>query len=305
MYRCRQIAILSLDRVKLALCPKQYCVMSTSPASGREVLKQKKYRAACDQCHASKVRCPGGGPPCKRCSHLDKSALCHYSLAARIGKPPGSKNRKTLERIRLAEMERLGNSCVSSEEAGWTTLQHDQNSTLDNGSSVAESRHLRGEICLDSLQTPHTTISQPISTPITDLHPFDLPRASSSRAHEHFAVSTRGVLDNDGGSSCGNSEQLAINVAGLQLPDSWDLEKADSAMVWSNMPGSSWNVRASDSQAQSNSQETQLPSPDLSQYSSSERTGHGRRFPSKLAGHETDNTKIRRCPFTRHFLNWM
>ncbi len=58
-----------------------------------------KLRSACDRCHASKVKCNGADPSCKRCA--DASLDCHYSPTARIGKPPGSKNRKTLERERL------------------------------------------------------------------------------------------------------------------------------------------------------------------------------------------------------------
>lgn len=57
----------------------------------------KRYRSACDRCHSSKVKCPGGGPPCERCG--DGSLTCTYSLSARIGKPPGSRNKKTLERL--------------------------------------------------------------------------------------------------------------------------------------------------------------------------------------------------------------
>ncbi|KAI4150580.1 MAG: hypothetical protein LQ341_001073 [Variospora aurantia] len=60
----------------------------------------KRYKAACDRCHSSKVKCPGGGPPCERCA--DGSYPCTYSLTARIGKPPGSRNKKTLERLHHA-----------------------------------------------------------------------------------------------------------------------------------------------------------------------------------------------------------
>ncbi|MCJ1272191.1 hypothetical protein MMC22_012099 [Lobaria immixta] len=77
--------------------------VSTTSAS-REASKPRKHKAACDQCNASKVKCPGGGPPCKWCA--DSSHPCHYSLARRIGKPPGSKNRKTLEKLR---QEKEGN----------------------------------------------------------------------------------------------------------------------------------------------------------------------------------------------------
>lgn len=62
---------------------------------------QRKLKAACDQCHAAKVKCRGQRPHCSRC--IDISLPCHYSFAARMGKPPGSKNRKTLERMLAPE----------------------------------------------------------------------------------------------------------------------------------------------------------------------------------------------------------
>lgn len=72
--------------------------MSTNAKCGPSAIK--RYKAACDRCHSSKIKCPGGGPPCERCA--DGSYPCTYSLTARIGKPPGSRNRKTLERLHHA-----------------------------------------------------------------------------------------------------------------------------------------------------------------------------------------------------------
>lgn len=72
----------------------------------------RKYKAACDQCHDSKVKCSGGDTPCKRCA--DARLHCHYSLAARIGKPPGSKNRKTLERLNNATAGHSTNNAAAT-----------------------------------------------------------------------------------------------------------------------------------------------------------------------------------------------
>jgi Fungal Zn(2)-Cys(6) binuclear cluster domain len=69
-------------------------------AASRAASATKKYKAACDKCHATKVKCPGGGPPCQRCA--DSCYSCNYSLTTRVGKPPGSRNKKTLERLRRA-----------------------------------------------------------------------------------------------------------------------------------------------------------------------------------------------------------
>ncbi|KAL3710762.1 hypothetical protein TMatcc_004558 [Talaromyces marneffei ATCC 18224] len=58
-----------------------------------------KLRSACDACHEAKVKCTGG-TPCVHCKNHHHN--CHYSFAARIGKPKGSRNRKTLARLREA-----------------------------------------------------------------------------------------------------------------------------------------------------------------------------------------------------------
>ncbi|OKL56512.1 hypothetical protein UA08_08300 [Talaromyces atroroseus] len=49
-----------------------------------------KLRTACDGCHAAKIRCTG---------------VCHYSAKAKIGKPRGSMNKKTIERLRRMREE--------------------------------------------------------------------------------------------------------------------------------------------------------------------------------------------------------
>ncbi|PYH92914.1 hypothetical protein BO71DRAFT_431456 [Aspergillus ellipticus CBS 707.79] len=54
-----------------------------SPSSSR------RLRLAYDACHSAKIRCSGGGP-CT--NHLE----CRYSFTAKLGKPKGSRNKKTL-----------------------------------------------------------------------------------------------------------------------------------------------------------------------------------------------------------------
>ena len=76
---------------------------ATSPDP--DVSRPRKYKAACVPCGASKVKCPGGGPPCQRCANTSRTEPCHYRPAARIGKPPGSKNKKTLDKMRQEEAE--------------------------------------------------------------------------------------------------------------------------------------------------------------------------------------------------------
>ncbi|KAI8633677.1 hypothetical protein F5Y19DRAFT_489127 [Xylariaceae sp. FL1651] len=55
--------------------------------------KASRVRSACDACHQSKTRC-SRGTPCVAC-YISQSS-CSYSASARLGRPKGSKNRRTL-----------------------------------------------------------------------------------------------------------------------------------------------------------------------------------------------------------------
>jgi hypothetical protein len=57
-----------------------------------EVNNQRKVRAACDVCHGMKMKC-SGGDPCIGCAKSKQ--VCLYSEPNRLGRPKGSKNRKT------------------------------------------------------------------------------------------------------------------------------------------------------------------------------------------------------------------
>ncbi|MCJ1373863.1 hypothetical protein MMC20_005093 [Loxospora ochrophaea] len=59
-----------------------------------------RRRSACESCHQSKVKCSGGNP-CARCKTSHSS--CVYKLAAKIGKPKGSRNKSTLRRLQLEQ----------------------------------------------------------------------------------------------------------------------------------------------------------------------------------------------------------
>ncbi|PVH98596.1 hypothetical protein DM02DRAFT_615719 [Periconia macrospinosa] len=57
--------------------------------------KPKKRRTACDSCHRGKTKC-SGGTPCTFC--VDGGRQCTYSEPSRLGRPKGSKNKRTLEK---------------------------------------------------------------------------------------------------------------------------------------------------------------------------------------------------------------
>ncbi|KAH6617169.1 hypothetical protein F5144DRAFT_385127 [Chaetomium tenue] len=52
-----------------------------------------RLRSACDTCHQCKIKC-SGGTPCVPC-HVSQSN-CVYSVTNRLGRPKGSKNKRTL-----------------------------------------------------------------------------------------------------------------------------------------------------------------------------------------------------------------
>ncbi len=58
--------------------------------------RAKKLRTACDICHQAKMKCSGGNP-CSGCG--DSGYECSYSVSNRIGRPKGTKNKRTLERM--------------------------------------------------------------------------------------------------------------------------------------------------------------------------------------------------------------
>ncbi|KAE8153687.1 hypothetical protein BDV25DRAFT_148951 [Aspergillus avenaceus] len=70
----------------------------------------KRLRRACNLCHRMKLRCSGTSP-CSRCH--DAGSDCVYSFAAKIGKPKGSRNKKTIARIQHQSTTGLERATVS------------------------------------------------------------------------------------------------------------------------------------------------------------------------------------------------
>lgn len=64
-----------------------------------ETQKSKRLRLACDFCHEVKVRCSGGNP-CMKCHRSNVN--CNYSFVSKMGKPKGSRNKKTICRLEAA-----------------------------------------------------------------------------------------------------------------------------------------------------------------------------------------------------------
>ena len=93
----------------------------------------KKLRTACDVCHQAKMKC-SGGTPCAGCR--DSGHECCYSVSNRIGRPKGTKNKRTLDR-----MSRKRSGASDKSDSGQASPVQAQNSmaSLTNctGTSLA------------------------------------------------------------------------------------------------------------------------------------------------------------------------
>ncbi|EKG09611.1 hypothetical protein MPH_13314 [Macrophomina phaseolina MS6] len=61
-----------------------------------------RLRLACDSCHGLKVRC-SGTLPCEACA--DSGSHCFYSIVGRLGRPKGSKTKRSREQTRSEQQK--------------------------------------------------------------------------------------------------------------------------------------------------------------------------------------------------------
>ncbi|EED11864.1 hypothetical protein TSTA_110440 [Talaromyces stipitatus ATCC 10500] len=100
----------------------------------------QRYRAACEACRYSKVRC-SGGMVCDRCS--ERNFQCSYGIAHRAGKPKGSKKKVTLRleaarrRIGKPSGESTLNTSGPSSQAYTVFTGHDCNHAFPSSNSSA------------------------------------------------------------------------------------------------------------------------------------------------------------------------
>ncbi|KAB8338786.1 hypothetical protein FH972_021731 [Carpinus fangiana] len=74
---------------------------------------QKKLRSSCNECHNAKSRC-SGERPCQSCARLGLE--CVYGPSNRMGRPRGTKNKKTLARLNSSEEPKPPTSQADSME---------------------------------------------------------------------------------------------------------------------------------------------------------------------------------------------
>ena len=162
----------------------------------------KKHKNACHQCNASKVKCPGGGLPCKRCA--DTSQPCHYSLAKRVGKPPGNKNRKTPEKLRQAEERNL-------EDSGSSVVHNDGSRNNSDRALNVDRERLERDDTHDPAQMPADNSFWPLS-PLIDYSTF--PDSS-----QFMPASKPNFLEGDHSVTFGGSDRPTLHSADPDFSD--------------------------------------------------------------------------------------
>ena len=218
--------------VSISTCSSSCCVLEIKDATGEMRASQpKKHKSACDQCNASKVKCPGGGAPCQRCA--DSSQPCHYSLARRIGKPRGSKNRKTLEKLRQAEEASLENS--SGREGADSSIPQYNGSRNDGDEPLDdESEQRKGEDYQNSLRMADPTGFWSLS-PLTNY-----PNLLDSS--QLMSMTEQDIVPDEHGVTYDDSERAVLEPADSVSPDVGGSRGADSRMPWADAPDDYWNV---------------------------------------------------------------
>lgn len=95
----------------------------------------KKLRFACDPCHHAKTKCSGGAP-CAGC--LRSGDHCVYSQSNRVGRPRGTKNKRTLDLMNNQHQtnESDGRSSGNSNGVNSNNSNNSKNSTNSINSNI-------------------------------------------------------------------------------------------------------------------------------------------------------------------------
>ena len=144
--------------------------MSTSQDRETNKPLSKKLRTACDICHQAKMKC-SGGTPCQGCRGSDHE--CVYSVSKRIGRPKGTKNKRTADRANRQQLEKERKSHkieresqvpVSTPSAGQISRAQTQPIAFDK--STGQQPVMMGSISIDMLLESASNI--PYSLPGSD-----------------------------------------------------------------------------------------------------------------------------------------
>ena len=146
--------------------------MTTSQDRETNKHLSKKLRSACDICHQAKMKC-SGGTPCQGCRSSDHE--CIYSVSKRIGRPKGTKNKRTADRVSRQQSEKERKSHKnehgsqvppSSPAPGQISRAKPQTLTIDNGTGQRPAT--MGNTSIDTLLRNASNI--PYSLPGSEGH---------------------------------------------------------------------------------------------------------------------------------------
>ena len=124
-----------------------------------QTAKPKKLRTACDVCHQAKMKC-SGGRPCGGCR--DSGYDCSYSVSNRIGRPKGTKNKRTLERLSRQNADHDAEHPPSKKSANPVTVPRQGSSSL--ASPMSTTPTFSEDMSIDTMLGAHSEFSYPLST---------------------------------------------------------------------------------------------------------------------------------------------
>lgn len=187
-----------------------------------------RYKSACDQCHDSKVKCDGASPLCKRCA--DTGQPCRYSVAARTGKPPGSRNRKTLERLRRASVAASESRKVIATSNG--SIPGDIGNASSGHHEASDNGIRDGDLSRELLQISETS-KFPESSSTNDCRNFfDQPQAPAAPVQDFF--------NTDPGHPGGNG--LSLLATSLECGEPGVAGRIDAPMSRERAADDGWGV---------------------------------------------------------------
>ena len=121
--------------------------------------KPKKLRTACDVCHQAKMKC-SGGRPCDGCR--DSGYDCSYSVSNRIGRPKGTKNKRTLERLSRQNADNDIDHSSSNQVSNPVTMPRQGSSCL--GSPISTTPTFSEDMSIDAMLGTNSDFSYPLSS---------------------------------------------------------------------------------------------------------------------------------------------
>lgn len=142
-----------------------------------------RTRSACDACHQSKIRCSGGNP-CISCSVSDSP--CNYSAISRLGRPKGSRNKRTLVN--------------QASEGGHNNADSEVSEAYSNGRPLrtpGQSYSMKRQVHREDMPQPDDRHNAHSDSPIpTHTMSFDIDGITSDLLYPEW-LSTIGIGGND------------------------------------------------------------------------------------------------------------